>query len=210
MAGSGKTGTRTGATGQGQGRKSRIAKRTVYWGETAIVYEFERKAVKNMNLRIRPDGSIHVSVGRGVPASAADAFVRDNGERILAVLERFARTASTRVEPPRFTDAQCRGLFEEILEEVYPPFGERGIPKPQLRIRHMKSRWGSCIPGKGVITMNSRLLGAPRSCVEYVMAHELCHFIHPNHSSAFYGELSKCMPDWRERKALLQKCADRL
>lgn len=189
---------------------SHIAMRTVQCCGTDITYEFERKPVKNLNLRVRPDGSIHVSAGRGVPAGEVDAFVRENGARILSALERFAREAKERIEPPKFTPAQCCGLFQEILEDVYPPFEKAGIPKPQLRIRYMKTRWGSCIPAKGVITLNSRLFAAPRSCIEYVTVHELCHFIQPNHSKGFYDTMTVFLPDWQERKALLKNCARRL
>jgi predicted metal-dependent hydrolase len=57
---------------------------------------------------------------------------------------------------------------------------------------------------KGIITLNKRLLEAPRNCIEYVVMHEFCHFIHPNHSKHFYGFLSMLMPDWKERKKLLE------
>ena len=49
--------------------------------------------------------------------------------------------------------------------------------------------------------------GAMRNCIEYVVMHELCHFIHPNHSKQFYGFLAMLMPDWKERKQLLNKTA---
>lgn len=71
----------------------------------------------------------------------------------------------------------------------------------------MKSRWGSCQPSKGIITMNKRLLGAPVECTEYVMMHELCHFLEPNHSPAFYRQMDERMPDWRRRKRRLEQWA---
>ena len=51
----------------------------------------------------------------------------------------------------------------------------------------MRSRWGSCHYTKGVVVLSSHLLAKPRAAVEYVVLHELCHFIHPDHSQAFYG-----------------------
>ncbi len=105
----------------------------------------------------------------------------------------------------RFLDKQCKAVFEEILGELYPVFQKYGVAPPILRIRDMDTRWGSCLPGKGVVTLNKRLLEAPRNCIEYVVTHELCHFIHPNHSKHFYAFLSMLMPDWKERKSLLEK-----
>jgi predicted metal-dependent hydrolase len=69
----------------------------------------------------------------------------------------------------------------------------------------MTSRWGSCQPKRGLITLNKRLLEVPRNCIEYVVMHEFVHFIHPNHSKQFYEFLSVLMPDWKERKAFLEK-----
>ena len=103
----------------------------------------------------------------------------------------------------RFLDKQCRAVFGEIVEELYPVFQKYGVAPPVLRIRNMDTRWGSCLPGKGIITLNKRLLEAPRNCIEYVVMHEYCHFIHPNHSKHFYDFLAMLMPDWKERKNVL-------
>lgn len=105
----------------------------------------------------------------------------------------------------KFRDEECLLNFGEILDEVYPVFGAMGVAKPQLRIRKMESRWGSCAYRKGVITLNKWLLAAPRECIEYVIVHEMCHFIHPDHSKRFYALVASVMPDWKERKNLLEK-----
>ena len=58
-------------------------------------------------------------------------------------------------------------------------------------------------PTLGIVTLNKRLLAAPRGAVEYVVLHELCHLIYPDHSKQFYDFLAAMMPDWKERKQLL-------
>lgn len=93
-----------------------------------------------------------------------------------------------------------RETFEQICRETYPAFAEYGVKYPQIKIRRMTSRWGSCQPTGGIITLNSRLIEAPRSSIEYVVLHEFAHFIHPNHSKEFYGFVAKLMPDWKKRK----------
>ena len=103
----------------------------------------------------------------------------------------------------RYLDKQCRIIFSEIISELYPIFQKYGVSMPTLRIRNMETRWGSCSVKKGIITLNKRLLEAPRNCIEYVVMHEFCHFIHPNHSKHFYNFLTMVMPDWRERKKVL-------
>ena len=106
-----------------------------------------------------------------------------------------------------YLDQQCRSIFGTILSEIYPLFQKYGVNMPSLRIRDMDTRWGSCLAKKGIITLNKRLLEAPRSCIEYVVMHELCHFIHPNHSKQFYEFLTMLMPDWKERKSNLDMLA---
>ena len=89
------------------------------------------------------------------------------------------------------------------MDDLFPLVGKYGVKRPELRIRTLDSRWGSCLVRKGVVTLNRRLIAAHKCCIEYVMLHELCHFIHPNHSVKFYALLSALMPDWKERKKLL-------
>ena len=107
----------------------------------------------------------------------------------------------------RFLDQQCKTIFAEVVDGLYPAVKKYGVEKPMLRIRDMDTRWGSCIAKKGIITLNKRLLEVPRNCIEYVVMHELCHFIQPNHSKHFYTLLSTLMPDWKERKRFLDKTA---
>jgi predicted metal-dependent hydrolase len=104
----------------------------------------------------------------------------------------------------RWYEQQCRTLFQELIDERYPVFRKHGVPSPTLTLRDMTSRWGSCQPKRGIITLNKKLIEAPRNCIEYVVMHEFIHFLHPNHSKKFYDLLSTLMPDWRERKNALE------
>lgn len=97
-----------------------------------------------------------------------------------------------------------RETFEQICREIYPAFAKYGIAYPQIKIRKMTSRWGSCQPTRGIITLNSRLIEMPRASIEYVALHEFAHFIHPNHSKEFYHFVESLMPDWKERRAGLE------
>ena len=106
-----------------------------------------------------------------------------------------------------FLDCQCDTTFGEVMSEIYPVFQKYGVAVPVLRLRNMETRWGSCLPRKGIITLNKRLLEAPRYCIEYVVMHEFCHFIHPDHSKHFYAFLTMLMPDWKERKRILDQSA---
>ena len=103
-----------------------------------------------------------------------------------------------------FLALQCRELFQEISSNIYKVFKKYGINKPKIKIRDMKIRWGSCFPQKGILVLNNGLLEVPRNCIEYIILHEYCHFIYPNHSKDFYTLVSILMPDWKERKKQLE------
>jgi len=105
----------------------------------------------------------------------------------------------------KWMSEQCNEIFSGIMNEVHQRFIPYNVSLPQLKLRNMKSRWGSCQPYKGIITLNKRLIEAPKCCIEYVVYHEFCHFIHPNHSKQFYTLLQVMLPDWKENKILLEK-----
>ena len=219
-----------------------------------IPYTLMRKNVKNVNLRIRADGSVSVSANIHVPIHVIEGFLQEKANAILAALEQYAKRPkqspglrqyitgerfrflgedlSLLVSPgesavilegahillrlPNPGDAvrkdklitqwynrQCQEIFTEIVEEAYPAFQPYGVKMPQLVLRTMKSRWGSCNPTRGIITLNKRLIEYPRPAIEYVVVHEFVHFLHPNHAKPYYATLTAHMLDWKARKKLL-------
>lgn len=99
---------------------------------------------------------------------------------------------------------ECFKVFTSMTERLYPLLCEYGVKMPEIKVRKMKTRWGSCMPYKGVITLNLTLAYKPLCCTEYVVLHELCHLVHPNHSKKFYALIQKYMPDYKQRKDLLK------
>ena len=105
----------------------------------------------------------------------------------------------------RWMKNYCKEILLAVCESVYPKFQKYGVEFPELRFRNMVSRWGSCQPKRKILTFNIALIEAPLSCIEYVVTHEFAHFLQPNHSKKFYGQLAMFMPDWQERKKILEK-----
>lgn len=99
---------------------------------------------------------------------------------------------------------RARQFFGKKLGELLGHFANHAITTPSLRLRKMTMRWGSC-GRNGIIYLNPELIRSPSSCIEYVIVHELCHLIHPNHDKKFYNLLKRTMPDWEKRKARLER-----
>lgn len=92
-----------------------------------------------------------------------------------------------------------------LYDEVYKLFSGIYDEKPKLSIRKMKSKWGSYNPSQNKIVLNTQLIKTPKSCIEYVIIHELCHVKYRNHRKEFYNYVNNFMPDWESRKNELDK-----
>lgn len=231
--------------------------RSVASEKGTVTYELERKSVKNLNLRIRSDGTVYVSVPKSTALTKADEFVKKHidfilkhqnginetrrksssqrhylgevidvevveGERSFAWLSGKVLTvympsaallAVSEEEKERLTEEvilrwqkeRARELFPNYLEKAYQRFIKAGltIPYPTITVKAMRTRWGSCTPSKKKITLNCSLTEKTPLCIEYVVCHELAHFLQQNHSAKFYGVLDRVMPEHREVRRIL-------
>jgi len=97
---------------------------------------------------------------------------------------------------------QMNKVFLERLDYNYSLFNEK-IPYPKMRIRNMKTRWGVCNRKDNIVTLNSNLIKEEIEKIDYVIIHELSHFIHFNHSALFWQVVSKYCHDYKRiRKEL--------
>lgn len=104
----------------------------------------------------------------------------------------------------KFIKQISKDVLNDILDMTYLRFSKDSFEKPKLTIRAMTSSWGVCHPDKNSITLNSELVHYPVDFIEYVICHELIHFIEPNHSQSFYDILNEVMPDYRRRLDLIE------
>lgn len=95
--------------------------------------------------------------------------------------------------------------FQKSLDKYFPKIKKYGFQKPLLKIRKMKSRWGSYSYKTNKITINFDLIKAPKYCLYYIILHELVHMRFPHHNKKFYNFLTVLMPDWRLRKKFLDE-----
>jgi len=229
---------------------------TIVYKGKPIEYLLARKDVKNINLRIKPDGTVYVSAGSDVSMAEIEKLVESRAEVILKALHKYAEQKKYAPKPKEYIsgesikilgrdlrlkvvadrnervesdgvyltlyvknkenfalkramtemwiDEQRQNTFSEINEKVYSRMKKYGVPYPQIKVLDMISRWGSCQHTRGIITLNRRLIETPRNCIEYVILHEYCHFVHPNHSKKYYAFLQMMMPDWKAHKSVLE------
>lgn len=76
-----------------------------------------------------------------------------------------------------------------------------GVPLPRWGIRVMKTKWGSCNPTKGLVWLNLDLAKKPLAALDYVILHEMAHFVSPRHDGVFLNVLDRNMPGWRQIRA---------
>ena len=95
-------------------------------------------------------------------------------------------------------------IYLERLNYWYNLFEEK-IPTPNLKIRKMTSRWGVCNIKNHNVTLNYMLSKYDISCLDYVIVHELSHFVHHNHSREFWSLVAKYYPQYKECKKMLKE-----
>ncbi len=229
---------------------------TITIGGRNIKYELIRKKVKNINLRVKPDGNIIISADNRVGKKHIEDFMIRKADWIEKALKRFESLDGIRSKGFEPADGECikllgkehkiyiissnqnrielkntcvyiytkypedkhkiniqwgkwyelfvKEIFYLVVKEMYSKFLPYHINMPEIKLRNMKTQWGSCSVYTETITLNKTLIHAPIECVEYVAAHELTHFLQPNHSREFYDMFRTVMPDYKERKKLLE------
>ena len=175
-----------------------------YRAAGGVRYEFKRKRVKNINLRVRADGSVAVSAPLGAPLAQVDAFVAGRARWIEAARVRALARGEEEQRPCSVSREDALALFTQVSDAVFPLFAQvLNGQRPVLKVRQMKTRWGVCVPAKRQITFSLRLAEKPRAAVEYVVLHEYAHFVRADHSPAFWAVVARYMPDYKARRMLL-------
>lgn len=174
----------------------------------SFVAEVERRKVKNVTVRVREDGRVTVSAPSWVSEGEIASMLESRSQWISERREKLA--CSPHGVVARASDeerAEWKALVQAcvpvLVEHWAPIMGVQGRVK-RLVYRDMTSRWGSCQPSTGRVCINVRLAAWPPRCLEYVVVHELCHFLEPSHGLRFKSLMDRFLPDWRERKDLLR------
>ncbi|WP_294170233.1 M48 family metallopeptidase [uncultured Clostridium sp.] len=229
----------------------------VAYGDEKIKFIVERKKVKNVNLNIRVNGDVVVTVNDEVPFNYIEGFILKKARWIIKQVKYFKAHEVIEKEEKELVsgenikylgkqyrlkvveaeddyvkylrgyiylyvkdksnykkkeellnewfDTKCRYIFNSLYNEIYSIVSKYDVPEVKIDVRKMKARWGSCMPHKNTIILNRDLIKAPKHCIKYVILHELVHMIYKEHNNEFYNFLYTLMPDWKERKKILDE-----
>jgi predicted metal-dependent hydrolase len=176
------------------------------------------------------DGETHLYLGReyrltivggsgggaagGGGMRGADSGVRDAAERVRLGNGELLVAVNGNASPERVASLldtwytrQARRRLPERVDACWAAFPSAGRPKPVVRVKRMRSRWGSMSP-KGAMSLRADLIRAPVECIDYVIVHELCHLVHPHHGREFWALVETLVPDWKQRRRRLELLPD--
>ncbi len=203
----------------------------------------EKKRIKYLYLRIKPDGSVRLSAPRGMSDAAIRSFAASRTGWILQHLQRlqpapapfqyvsgelfslwgasyplhvlpahgrcaavlrdgvlllYADAAST--IPQR--EAAVKSWYRDQLLSAIPSVRQEcesivGQRAAEVRVRDMRTRWGTCSVARRRIWLSLQLAQKPPACLRCVMIHELIHLLEPGHGPRFWTLMDQFCPDWR-------------
>ena len=167
-------------------------------------FELRYSSRKTLSLRVEKDGTLTVLAPVGTPRKTVEEAV----SRHAAWIENARNTQADRARHhPEPTEEELAELVKKakavIPEKVAYWAGIMGVTPARVTITAAKTRFGSC-SGKNAVSFSARLMAYPEDAIDYVVVHELSHIRHHDHSKAFWNEVAKYLPDYKDREKLLK------
>ena len=167
-----------------------------------------RSRRRTLALQVRQSGEVVVRA----PLFVREQEVRRFVEEHLAWIEKQQRKLACAAEQRREIQPLSKAELSRLTEQARRDLTERarlfaprvGVTYGRISIRHQKTKWGSCSSG-GNLNFNCLLMLAPEEVRDYVVVHELCHRKQMNHSEAFWAEVERILPEYREARKWLKK-----
>ena len=172
-----------------------------------ISYQIIRSSRKTMSLEIKADGSVVVRAPLRLSEAKIQKFVEEKQEWILKNLEKIQKRDAQMENVQKLSALERQHLQNKacvVIPRRVAYYAEKlGVSYGKITLRQQKTRWGSCA-ANGKLNFNWLLILAPPEVLDYVVVHELCHRREMNHSQAFWKEVEKILPDYRERQKWLK------
>lgn len=168
-----------------------------------------RSRRKSVGLEVKTDGNILARIPGYLTDGELEKFLEEHKGWILKKVKLLEERQKD-MEPSRA--CPVRELLPEDIVKIKKRFSERvqyysslmGVTYERITIRNQKTRWGSC-SAKGNLNFNYQLYYLPEELLDYVVVHELAHRKHMNHSAAFWEEVGRYYPDYKEARKRLKK-----
>ena len=166
-------------------------------------FKLIRSNRKTVAIQVNPDLSITVRASRYASKREIDRIVEKNETWIYKHIEIIKKNKADyeALNVEKLTSEEIKTLAEQalklILQRVEYFAKQVGVDYGRITIRNQKTRWGSS-SSKRNLNFNCLLMLAPAEILDYVVVHELCHRKEMNHSKAFWVEVEKVLPDYRE------------
>jgi len=204
------------------------------YDNNSYIVEIIKKNNKNIYIRVK-EGKIIVTCNYFTTKKQIEKLIKDNYDSITKMIEKdkkrkekeehfylFGNTYDviygfneldikdnkiyvlSKKELEKYLNKKIKEIFSSRLNYWYNKFEEK-IPVPNLKIRKMTTRWGVCNIKNKNVTLNYNLYKYDINCLDYVIIHELSHFIHPNHSSNFWNLVSKYCNNYKELRKKLKE-----
>ena len=127
-----------------------------------------------------------------VDSSGAAGVEIDHNKLVLQV-----RNGATEQRRSEILDTWYRSQIKLVVPPLIAQWEKRmGVNVGRFHVQRMKTKWGSCNAAAGSIRLNTDLAKKPRSCIEYILVHEMAHLLEPSHNSVFTGLMDSFLPNW--------------
>lgn len=170
-----------------------------------MTYEIVRSRRRTVALEVTREGRVLVRAPLRMPQGEIKRFVASHA----AWLEKAqAKVAARQAAHPPLTEQETAALRQrakELLPDRVAHYAAiMSVTPTSVKITSARTRFGSC-SGKNGICFSLYLMQYPEEAIDYVVVHELAHIRHHDHSPAFYREVARYLPDWRQRRDLLRQ-----
>ena len=166
-------------------------------------YTILRSRRKTIAIEVTPAGTVVVRCPQRMSRRDIQHFVDSKHHWISSHLSRIQQTGLQPVFSGEELQEMVQWAKDTLPERVAFWAARAGVTYGRITVRRQRTRWGSCSAG-GDLSFNCLLAMMPEAVLDYIIVHELCHRRHMNHSSDFWAEVARLLPDYQSSRIWLK------